>query len=79
MRQFQLALIREGIIVRDCLRTGECPTPRIHVGGNELFLSHVAVGDPVQTFKHATLLIVALFAAAGLVAAALLTGRKRPA
>jgi EmrB/QacA subfamily drug resistance transporter len=49
------------------------------VAGLVAILSHVAADDPVRTFKHATLLVVALFAAAGLVAAALLTGRKRPA
>jgi EmrB/QacA subfamily drug resistance transporter len=48
------------------------------VAGLVAILSHVA-SDPVLTYRHAVLLIVALFAAAGVVAAALLTGRKRPA
>ncbi|HXS66537.1 MAG TPA: MFS transporter, partial [Streptosporangiaceae bacterium] len=49
------------------------------VAGLVAILSHVAASDPVLTYRHAVLLIVALFAAAGVVAAALLTGRKRPA
>ena len=48
------------------------------VAGLVAILSHVAASDPVLTYRHAVLLIVALFAAAGVVAAALLTGRKRP-
>jgi hypothetical protein len=47
------------------------------VAGLVAILSHVAASDPVVTYRHAVLLIVALFAAAGLVAAVLLTGRKR--
>ena len=38
-------------------------------------LIHVAPADPVATYRHALLLIIAFFAAAGAVAAALLTGR----
>jgi EmrB/QacA subfamily drug resistance transporter len=49
------------------------------VAGLVAILSHVAASDPVLTFKHAVLLVVALFAAAGVIAAALLTGRKRQA
>src|SRR5215475_1813448 len=49
------------------------------VAGLVAILSHVVAGDPVPTFKHAVLLVVALFAAAGVVAGVLLTGRKRPA
>jgi EmrB/QacA subfamily drug resistance transporter len=49
------------------------------VAGLVAILSHVSASDPVLTFKHAVLLVVMLFAAAGLVAAILLTGRKRPA
>jgi EmrB/QacA subfamily drug resistance transporter len=40
-------------------------------------LSHIMRGDPVATFRHALTLIIALFAGAGLVAAALLTARSR--
>ncbi|HET7013491.1 MAG TPA: MFS transporter, partial [Streptosporangiaceae bacterium] len=47
------------------------------VAGLVAILSHVATSDPVLTYRHAVLLIVALFAAAGVVAAALLTGRRR--
>jgi Major Facilitator Superfamily len=34
--------------------------------------------DPITTFRHAIVLIIAFFAAAGLVAAILLTGKARP-
>src|SRR5215471_14829335 len=34
--------------------------------------------DPIATFRHAIVLVIAFFAAAGLVAAILLTGRARP-
>jgi EmrB/QacA subfamily drug resistance transporter len=40
-------------------------------------LSHAVPGDPVATFRHGLALIIALFAAAGLVAAALLAARPR--
>jgi EmrB/QacA subfamily drug resistance transporter len=46
------------------------------VAGLVAILSHVSASDPVLTFKHAVLLIVMLFAAAGAVAAALLSGRR---
>jgi EmrB/QacA subfamily drug resistance transporter len=46
------------------------------VAGLVAILSHVSASDPVLTFKHAVLLIVMLFAAAGVVAAALLSGRR---
>ncbi len=49
------------------------------VAGLVAILSHVVAGDPVLTYRHAVLLVVALFAAAGVVSAILLTGRKRPA
>jgi hypothetical protein len=49
------------------------------VAGLVAILSHVAASDPVLTFKHATLFVVLLFAGAAVVAAAFLTGRKRPA
>src|SRR5260221_3558976 len=38
-------------------------------------LSHIVPGDPVATFRHGLILIVALFTGAGLVAAAMLTAR----
>ena len=41
-------------------------------------LAHIGP-DPVTTFQHATVLVIAFFAAAGLVAAALLTGKPAPA
>lgn len=41
-------------------------------------LAHFALGDPVATFRHSLILIIAFFAAAGLVSAGLLTGRARP-
>jgi EmrB/QacA subfamily drug resistance transporter len=49
------------------------------VAGLVAILSHVSASDPVATFKHAVLLIVALFAAAGVVSALFIAGRKRPA
>jgi EmrB/QacA subfamily drug resistance transporter len=42
-------------------------------------LSHAVRGDPVPAFRHALVLIIALFAGAGLVAAALLAARPRGA
>ncbi len=49
------------------------------VAGLVAILSHLATGDPVQTFKHAVLLTVALFASAGVVSVLLITGRQRAA
>ena len=48
------------------------------VAGLVAILSHVNASDPVLTFKHAVLLVVALFAAAGVVSALFIAGRKRP-
>jgi EmrB/QacA subfamily drug resistance transporter len=48
------------------------------VAGLVAILSHAVPGDPVATFRHALALIIALFAAAGLVSAALLAARPRP-
>src|SRR5262249_51891623 len=42
-------------------------------------LSHMLPGDPVATFRHGLALIIALFTAAGLVSAALLSARPRVA
>jgi len=45
------------------------------VAGLIAILSHVAAGDPVITYRHGLVLIIAFFSAAGLVSAGLLTGR----
>jgi EmrB/QacA subfamily drug resistance transporter len=49
------------------------------VAGLIAILSHVMPADPVAGYRHGVILIVAFFAAAGVVSAALLTGRARPA
>jgi MFS family permease len=45
------------------------------VAGLIAILAHVAPGDPVTTYRHGLIMIVAFFAAAGVVSAALLTRR----
>ncbi len=42
-------------------------------------LSHVVPGDPLAAFRHGLVLIIAFFAAAGVVCAGLLIARPRPA
>ena len=42
-------------------------------------LSHVVPGDPLAPFRHGLVLIIAFFAAAGVVCAGLLIARPRPA
>jgi len=42
-------------------------------------LSHVVPGDPLAPFRHGLILIIAFFVAAGVVCAALLIARPRPA
>jgi EmrB/QacA subfamily drug resistance transporter len=49
------------------------------VAGLVAILSHVAPGDPVASYRHGVILIVAFFAAAGAVSAALLAARPAPA
>ncbi len=49
------------------------------VAGLVAILSHVVPGDPVTTFRHGLVLIIALFAGAGLVSAVLLTAALSPA
>ena len=49
------------------------------VAGLVAILSHVVPGDPVTTFRHGIVLIIALFAGAGLVSAVLLTAALSPA
>jgi hypothetical protein len=49
------------------------------VAGLVAILSHVIPGDPVAGYRHGVILIIAFFAAAGVVSAAVLTGRARPA
>jgi len=46
------------------------------VAGLVAVLSRLAIGDPVTTFRHALVLIAALFGGAGAVAAILLTARR---
>jgi hypothetical protein len=46
------------------------------VAGLIAILSRGVPGDPVETFRHGAIMVVGLFAAAGLVAAALLGGRR---
>ena len=45
------------------------------VAGLIAILSHVAANDPVVTYRHGVVLIIAFFAGAGIVSAGLLTGR----
>ena len=45
------------------------------VAGLIAILIHIAPADPVPTFRHGLVLIIAFFAAAGVVSAVLLTGR----
>ena len=45
------------------------------VAGLIAALSHIAANDPVVTYRHGVVLIIAFFGGAGIVAAALLTGR----
>jgi hypothetical protein len=45
------------------------------VAGLVAILAHVAPGDPVITYRHGLIMIVAFFAGAAVVSAALLTGR----
>jgi EmrB/QacA subfamily drug resistance transporter len=49
------------------------------VAGLVAILTHVATADPILSYRHGVVLIIAFFAAAGVVAAGLLTGRARPA
>jgi EmrB/QacA subfamily drug resistance transporter len=49
------------------------------VAGLVAILTHVAVADPVLTYRYSLVLIIGFFAAAGIVAAILLTGRAAPA
>jgi EmrB/QacA subfamily drug resistance transporter len=49
------------------------------VAGLVAVLSNLAIGDPVTTFRHALVLIAALFGGAGAVAAVLLTARRAQA
>jgi EmrB/QacA subfamily drug resistance transporter len=49
------------------------------VAGLVAILSHVVPGDPVTGYRHGVILIVAFFAAAGVLSAALLSGRIRRA
>jgi EmrB/QacA subfamily drug resistance transporter len=48
------------------------------VAGLVAILASLDHGDPVTTFQHGLVLIIGFFAAAGLVSAALLTGRPAP-
>jgi len=45
------------------------------VAGLIAIISHLAANDPVATYRHGVVLIIAFFLAAGIVSAALLTGR----
>jgi EmrB/QacA subfamily drug resistance transporter len=47
------------------------------VAGLVAILSHMVAGDPVAVYRHGVILVVAFFAAAGLLSAALLAGRAR--
>jgi EmrB/QacA subfamily drug resistance transporter len=49
------------------------------VAGLVAILSHVVPGDPVTGYRHGVILIVAFFAAAGVLSAGLLSGRVRRA
>jgi hypothetical protein len=49
------------------------------VAGLVAILSRVSGVDPLVSYQHGTVLVVAFFAAAGLVSAAALTGRPVPA
>jgi MFS family permease len=49
------------------------------VAGLVAILSHVVPGDPLAGYRHGVILVIAFFAAAGLVSGGLLTGRVRRA
>jgi len=49
------------------------------VAGLVAILSHVSAADPVAAYRHGLVLVIAFFAAAGLVSAVLLTRTARPA
>ncbi len=49
------------------------------VAGLVAILSGTVAGDPVAAYRHGVILVVAFFAAAGVLSAALLTGRARQA
>jgi EmrB/QacA subfamily drug resistance transporter len=49
------------------------------VAGLVAILARLSTADPISTYRHGVLLITAFFVAAGLVGAATLTGRIRPA
>jgi EmrB/QacA subfamily drug resistance transporter len=52
----------------------------VGVAGLVAILAKLGTGDPITIFRHSVLLVVALFASAGVVSAALLTGKmSRPA
>jgi hypothetical protein len=48
------------------------------VAGLVAILSRVSHGDPIAPFRHAIVLVIAFFAAAGVVSAVLLTARPSP-
>jgi EmrB/QacA subfamily drug resistance transporter len=48
------------------------------VGSLVAILSRVVPGDPLASYRHGLILIIAFFAASGVVSAALLTARPRP-
>jgi EmrB/QacA subfamily drug resistance transporter len=49
------------------------------VAGLVAILAHISAADPVVTYRHGVILIIAFFVGAGIVAAGLLTRRVRPA
>ena len=49
------------------------------VAGLVAILSHIVAGDPLAAYRHGVILVTAFFAAAGVVSAALLIRRTRPA
>ena len=61
------------------LNTGRQVGTVLGVAGLVAILSRMSPTDPVATFQHGAVLIIAFFAAAGVVAAALLTQTARPA
>ena len=61
------------------LNTGRQVGTVLGVAGLVAILSGMSPTDPVATFQHGAVLIIAFFAAAGVVAAALLTQTARPA
>ena len=61
------------------LNTGRQVGTVLGVAGLVAILSRVSAADPVAAYRHGLVLVIAFFAAAGVVSAALLTARPAAA